>query len=431
MQRYDYRSLNQPQRAALLHRPGGDVAHVTPIVKEILLGVSQRGDEAVRHYTRQYDGVDLASFRTAKDEFVRATSKVKEGVKRAILDAAASIRAYHVPQTPKALRIQTRPGVQCTLEWRPIQRVGLYVPGGSAPLVSTLLMLAIPANIAGCAEIAVFTPPQRDGSVSYEILFAAEVLGIHAVFKIGGAQAIGAMAFGTETVPMVDKIFGPGNRFVSVAKALVAQPPYNVAIDMIAGPTELLIIADDSSDPDWVACDLLSQAEHGADSQVVLVTPSESLADCVQQKLSEQVSSLPRSAIARTALETSRMVIVADMQEAIEFSNHYAPEHLIVATDSASSLAPKIVNAGSVFLGPLTSVVFGDYASGTNHTLPTAGTASAIGGLTVGSFVKPVFFQTVTEQGLQSLSQTTEILAQAEGLEGHARAARIRRAKRD
>ena len=431
MKKFDYRSLNQSQRNALLKRPGGEFTDIMPTVKEVLLGVSQRGDDGVRQYSRQFDGVDLSSFRPTEDEFARAKSSLQEDTKQAILDAAVSIRTYHAAQFPQSIEIQTRPGVECRLEWRPIHRVGLYVPGGSAPLVSTLLMLAIPARIAGCEEIVLCTPPQRDGSVSNEILFAADELGIHSLFKIGGAQAVGAMACGTETVPKVDKIFGPGNRYVSAAKALVALPPYNVPIDMIAGPTELLIIADNSSDPKWIASDLLSQAEHGVDSQVVLVTPSSSLASSVEQNIEEQLSSLPRSTIARQALESSAIILVGSVDEAIEFSNQYAPEHLIIATDSASSLTGKITNAGSVFLGPLTSVVFGDYASGTNHTLPTGGSASATGGLTVGSFMKPIFFQTVTEKGLNSLAKTTAILAEAEGLEGHARAARMRGTYRD
>jgi histidinol dehydrogenase len=431
MKHYDYRSLNQSEREALLRRPGSDFSDIMSKVREVLLAVSERGDDAVRQFTRQFDDAELESFGPSENEFAQAKSSLKDNTKQAILDAAISIRAYHTPQFPQLLKVQTRPGVDCRLEWRPIRRVGLYVPGGSAPLVSTLLMLAIPAQIAGCQEIAVFTPPRHDGSVSFEILFAAEMLGITSVFKIGGSQAIAAMAFGTGSVPRVDKIFGPGNRYVAAAKAVVAQPPYNVSVDMIAGPTELLIIADDSSNPEWIASDLLSQAEHGVDSQVVLVTPSKSLKQSVEQRILEQLSSLPRSAIARQALENSAVVLVEDIDEAIRFSNLYAPEHLIIATKSAPSLVSTITNAGSVFLGRLTSVVFGDYASGTNHTLPTGGSASATGGLTVGSFMKPISFQTVAEEGLQSLARTTAILAEAEGLEGHARAARMREARHD
>jgi histidinol dehydrogenase len=431
MKQYNYRSLNQSKREALLRRPGSDFSDIMSKVREVLQAVSELGDDAVRQFTRQFDGAELESFGSSENEFAQAKSTLKENTKQAILDAAISIRAYHTPQFPQSVKVQTRPGIECSLEWRPIRRVGLYVPGGSAPLVSTLLMLAIPAQIAGCQEIIICTPPRRDGSVSLEILSAAEMLGIKSVLKIGGCQAVAAMAFGTGSIPKVDKIFGPGNRYVAAAKALVAQPPYNVAIDMIAGPTELLIVADDSSNPEWIASDLLSQAEHGIDSQVVLVTPSRSLINRVEMRMSEQLSTLPRSAIAQQALENSATVLVQDIDEAIRFSNLYAPEHLIIATKSAPSLASTITNAGSVFLGRLTSVVFGDYASGTNHTLPTGGSASATGGLTVSNFMKPIFFQTVAEEGLKSLAQTTAILAEAEGLEGHARAARMRGARHD
>ena len=431
MKQYDYRSLNHSERQALVKRPGSDLSDILPTVREVVQAVSERGDKAVRQYSWQFDGVDLETLRPTIDEFSRANSKLKQSTKEAILDAATSIRKYHIPQVPNPLLVQTRPGVQCSLEWRPIRHVGLYVPGGSAPLVSTFLMLTIPAQIAGCPEIIVCTPPRSDGSISDEILFAADALGIRSLYKIGGSQAIAAMAIGTNSVPKVDKIFGPGNRYVSATKAIVAQSPYNVAIDMIAGPTELLIIADDSSDSSWVASDLLSQAEHGVDSHVVLVTPSALLARSVEQEIANQLTSLPRSTIARRALESSAIVVVADIDEAIEFSNDYAPEHLIIATSSAASVMSRIVNAGSVFLGSLTSVVFGDYASGTNHTLPTGGTATASGGLMVSHFMKPIFFQTVNEEGLTALAQTTASLAEAEGLDGHARAARMRGSKRD
>ncbi len=431
MKQYKYRSLNNSERAALLKRPGGDFRDILPIVTKVLEDVRRRGDEAVRQYSRDFDGVNLSSYQVQSDEFAVGDSLVNERTKRALRDAAASIRQYHLAQIPQSHQVQTRPGVVCSLEWQPINRVGLYVPGGSAPLVSTLLMLVIPALIAGCREIIVMTPPRQDGTVSPEILFAASMLGVTTLFKIGGSQAIGTMAFGTETVPKVDKIFGPGNRYVAAAKALAAQPPFNVPSDMIAGPTELLIIADDSCDPAWVASDLLSQAEHGIDSQVVMVTPSCSFADHVERCLQDQLPSLPRSGIAWQALQNSAVILVENIEEAVEFSNLYAPEHLIIATNSASQIKGRITNAGSVFLGPLTSVVFGDYASGTNHTLPTGGTASATGGVTVGSFMKPIFFQTVSADGLNSLTETTAILAEAEGLVGHASAARMRGSKRD
>jgi histidinol dehydrogenase len=426
MKQHNYRSLSNSERSALLKRPGGDFSDILPIVTRVLEEVRRRGDDAVQRYTREFDSVELSSYQVLPDELATGEYLVNEKTKQALRDAASSIRQYHIPQVPQSYHVQTRPGVSCTLDWRPINRVGLYVPGGSAPLVSTLLMLVIPAVIAGCKEIVVMTPPRSDGTVSPEILFATSMLGVSSIFKIGGSQAIGAMAFGTETVPKVDKIFGPGNRYVAAAKAFVAQPPFNVPSDMVAGPTELLIIADESSNPRWVASDLLSQAEHGRDSQVVLVTPSVSFANNVEQCLQEQLSSLPRSGIAKLALKNSPVILVESIDEALEFSNLYAPEHLIIATNSASQFEGRITNAGSVFLGPLTSVVFGDYASGTNHTLPTGGTASATGGVTVGSFMKPIFFQTVTADGLNSLVETTAILAEAEGLTGHANAARMR-----
>ena len=400
-------------------------------MNDVFRAVSQRGDEALRSFARQFDGVDLESFRVPREAIARSQSTLQSERQAAILDATDSIRSFHALQIPRSVHVQTRPGVHCDLEWRPIRRVGLYVPGGSAPLVSTLLMLAIPATIAECPEIAVFTPPHRDGSVSAEILFAAHTLGVDSLYTLGGAQAVAAMTYGTESVSKVDKIFGPGNRFVTAAKALAAQPPTNVAIDMIAGPTELLIIADESSNANWIASDLLSQAEHGADSQVVLVTTSRSLARKVMTNIDEQLQSLPRSVIAKQALDSSMVVVVDDLDEAVDFSNAYAPEHLIIATRNAEDLRPRIVNAGSVFLGPLTSVVFGDYASGTNHTLPTAGSAAGAGGLTVSDFMKPIFFQTISSDGLESLVKTTAVLAEAEGLEGHARAARSRELTHD
>ena len=421
-----YKDLDDLARSALMKRPAVQSVGVATAAADVIQNVADGGDRTIRRYTKEFDGVELLSFRALPEEIKHAQATVAEETRRAIEDSVSAIRAFHLSQIPRPSRVETRQGVECRLEWKPIRRVGLYVPGGSAPLVSTLLMLAVPAQIAGCDEIAVFTPPRRDGSISPEILFALDLLGIPSLFKIGGAQAIAAMAVGTESIPRVDKIFGPGNRHVAAAKAVVAQPPYNVAVDMIAGPTELLVVADGSSNAAWVAADLLSQAEHGADSQVILVTPSESFARRVDEQISGQLSNLSRSDIVRRSLESSQAIIVDDLEEAILVSNRYAPEHLVIATENAGELVPRISNAGSVFLGPLASVVFGDYASGTNHTLPTGGTAVASGGLTVASFLKPIFIQRVTRPAVRSLVQTAATLAQAEGLDAHAKAAQMR-----
>ncbi|MBI3765518.1 MAG: histidinol dehydrogenase, partial [Ignavibacteriales bacterium] len=425
MKRYVYKSLTATEIKALVQRPGGDFSDILSSIKVILEEVSAKGEDALKHFTLQFDGIQLQDLRVSEREFGNVHHRIDSKTKQAIFDAADAIRAYHCPQVPQPIEIETRPGVTCRLEWRPIQRVGLYIPGGSAPLISTVLMLGIPARIAGCEEIILCTPPSSKGMVAAEIVFAADTLGIKNVFNIGGAQAIAAMALGTSSIPKVDKIFGPGNRFVTAMKSLIARPPYNVTIDLLAGPTELLIIADEIAKPQWIAADLLSQAEHGGDSHVVLVTTSPLLAERVEQEISKQLSDLPRCVTARQALNNSFILLVRDLDEAIEFSNHYAPEHLILAVTDPDSLASKVKNAGSVFLGSMSSVVFGDYASGTNHTLPTGGLAAAVGGITVGNFMKPIFFQTISPKGLRSLATTVTTLARAERLEGHVRAVEI------
>lgn len=347
-------------------------------------------------------------------------------VEQSLRYAGTNIEKFHKLQLPTAVETETSAGVFCRLEWRPIRRVGLYIPAGSAPLASTVLMLAIPARIAGCPDIVLCTPPMPSGDASPAILCAASMCGITNIFKVGGAQAIAAMGLGTETIPKVDKLFGPGNRYVAAAKALLSQPPHNIAVDMIAGPSELLVIADETANPRWLAADLLSQAEHGADSQVVLVATSRAVAEAIELEMARQIRSLERKPISSQALENSFIVLTSSVEKAIEFSNLYAPEHLMLAVRDADQLASRVMNAGSVFIGHASSVVFGDYVSGTNHTLPTGGTAAASGTLTIQSFMKPIAFQTVTQQGLASVAPVAASLARLEGLEAHARAAVIR-----
>ncbi len=422
MKRYRKEQLNPAELKLLCKRPGAEYSEILPVLNNVLQEVLVRGDNALREFTKKFDNATVSEFRVSENEFEQARSCVSQKTKDAILSASDAIKKYHECQLPKPFNIKTEPGVECWMEWRAIQRVGLYIPGGSAPLISTVLMLGIPATIAGCNEIILCTPPSSNGSISSEILFAGESLGIKNVFKVGGAQAITALAVGTESIHKVDKIFGPGNRYVSAMKSLVAQPPTNVSIDMIAGPTELLIIADETSNPAWIAADLLSQAEHGADSQVVLVTTSELLAEHVEKEIAHQLTTLPRHTIAEEALEKSFVLVVKDLDDAFEFSNEYAPEHLSVAIENAEIYSNLITNAGSVFMGTRSSVVFGDYASGTNHTLPTSGFAKSVGGITVQNFMKPIFFQSISELGLSSLGEIVTTLARAERLEAHAQA---------
>lgn len=420
------RSLSRSAMQALYDRPGNDDADIHAEVASILRNVEEHGDVAIQESTMEFDRADVSHSAVSVEEFTRAREEGIPAVKEAILRARESLTIFHRLQKPAPVEITTMPGVQCRLEWRPIERVGLYVPGGTAPLISTVLMLGIPAIIAECPEIILCTPPRPDGTVCPDILVAASTLGLTSVFKIGGALAIAAMAVGTESVPKVAKIFGPGNRYVAAMKSLVSKQPRSVTIDMIAGPSELLVIADGSANPQWIAADLLSQAEHGIDSPVILVTTSVSIAEEVLKQVALQLSSLPRMAIASQAIEQSYILLVETIEEAVEFSNSYAPEHLMLATEDPASIVGRVVNAGSVFLGSMTSVVFGDYASGTNHTLPTSRTAVSSGGLTVRDFLKPIFIQNVTQQGLASLSTTVKQLARAEGLEAHSRAIEVR-----
>jgi histidinol dehydrogenase len=426
MREYILEERPNAELISLVRRAPDDLNDVLLAAREIIDSVNANGDRALLAYSRKFDDVQLDNIRVSDQEIQQAEDSVSSEVRRSLQEAAANIEKFHKLQLPTAVETETAPGVFCRLEWRPIRRVGLYIPAGTAPLASTVLMLAIPARIAACPEIVLCTPPLRSGTAAPEILCAAAMCQIKNIFKVGGAQAIAAMGLGTETIPKVDKLFGPGNRYVAAAKALLSQPPHNIAIDMLAGPSELLVIADETANPRWIAADLLSQAEHGADSQVVLVTTSSTVAEEVQQELARQVRLLKRSSISRRALDNSFIVLASSLERAVEFSNLYAPEHLMLAVSDPERLACKVMNAGSVFIGSASSVVFGDYASGTNHTLPTAGTAAASGTLTVQSFMKPLAFQTITQQGLASVAPVAARLARAEGLEAHARAAALR-----
>lgn len=408
----------------LLTRPAFDAAALTAKVQMVLDGVRTGGDAAVANYTQSFDGVSITNAIVTTDEIASAIESLDPALKNAIALAAKNIRCFHEAQVSETLKVETMPGVSCWRKSVGIDKVGLYIPGGSAPLFSTVLMLGIPAVIAGCKEIVLCTPPAKDGSVHPAILYAASIVGITAIYKIGGVQAIGAMAYGTETVPQVSKIFGPGNQYVTAAKQLVQQS--GIAIDMPAGPSEVCVLADETCNPAFVASDLLSQAEHGPDSQVLLVSTSKVVVAKVLEAVETQLAALPRKDIAAKALENSRAIIVENMERAIFIVNNYAAEHLILACKNDEEVAEKITNAGSVFLGNYSPESVGDYASGTNHTLPTSGYARAYSGVSVDSFVKKITYQKLTEAGLQSIGAAVETMAGAEGLEAHKNAVTIR-----
>jgi histidinol dehydrogenase len=411
-------------RASILQRPAIDNSSLQEKVRSVMDEVKQKGDEAVRKFTQQFDGVSLPDFIVSVEEMEEAVAKLPAELKSAIRQAAANIQLFHEKQLSAYEITETMPGVKCWRKSIGIEKVGLYIPGGTAPLFSTILMLGIPARIAGCKEVILCSPPDRDGKLHPAILFAAQLTGITRIYRIGGVQAIAAMAFGTETVPKVYKIFGPGNQYVTCAKQMVQQE--GIAIDMPAGPSEVCVLADQTADPSFIAADLLSQAEHGADSQVLLVTDDESLVEKVADELQKQLSLLPRKEFASRALENSSAVVVKDISEAIDLVNEYAAEHLIIACADDESIAEKITNAGSVFLGHYSPESVGDYASGTNHTLPTNGFAKAYSGVSVDSFVKKVTYQKLSKQGLQQIASTVVLMAEAEGLDAHANAVRVR-----
>jgi histidinol dehydrogenase len=408
----------------LIARPVMDFRDIEAIVQPILERVRREGDQALRDYTRQLDKVDLESFRVSYEEIELARRQVSPELQSAILTAKRNIETFHRAQLSEPETIETMPGVTCWRKSVGIQKVGLYIPGGTAPLFSTVLMLGVPAQLAGCREVVLCTPADRQGNVHPAILYAANLVGIGRIYKLGGAQAIAAMAYGTETVPRVYKIFGPGNQYVTVAKQLINRE--GTAIDMPAGPSEVAVYADEGADPAFVAADLLSQAEHGRDSQVILVTESEALITAVLAAVAEQTARLPRQAITEGALANSRAILVKNQSEAIELLNEYAAEHLILARQDAEAVAEQITNAGSVFLGYYTPESAGDYASGTNHTLPTNGFARAYSGVSVDSFVKKITFQQISPEGLQNVGPAVEVMAAAEELAAHKLAVSIR-----
>ena len=407
----------------LLDRPGLETREIEPQVQVVLDAVKTRKDEALYDYTRQFDGVELSSLRVSAEEMA-AGETLDESLKAAIIQAGTNITAFHQAQTEQVVVVETMPGVRCWRRSVPIEKVGLYAPAGSAPLFSTVLMLGIPARLAGCPQIVLCSPPGKDGKIHPAILFAAALVGIDQVFKVGGIQAIAAMAYGSESIPRMDKIFGPGNQYVTMAKQLVNRQ--GVAIDMPAGPSEVLILADSTADPGFVAADLLAQAEHGPDSQCILVSTSEALIERVRQEVARQLESTPRREIAEKALQNCRLIYMADPLRAMDFTNAYAPEHLIIMTADPLADGLRIRNAGSVFLGAMAPVSVGDYASGTNHTLPTNRGAVAYGGVSLDSFVKKITFQNISADGLRNIGPIVTTMARAEHLVAHSNAVSIR-----
>ena len=408
----------------IVERPHLDVSQLNQTVASVLADVKQRGDEAVKGYELKFDHVDLPSLEVTKAEIKEAETLVSEELKEAIRLAHSNIKTFHKSQRFRTKKVETQPGVVCWQKSISIEKVGLYIPGGTAPLFSTVLMLATPAKIAGCKEIVLCTPPNREGKVNPAILMAAKVAGVSKIFKAGGVQAIGAMAYGTESVPKVYKIFGPGNQYVMAAKQQVSL--HDVAIDMPAGPSEVCVIADETANTEFVAADLLSQAEHGIDSQVFLITTSHKVIDDVQKEVSRQLDLLPRKEIAQKTLENSQLVLVSSISEAIDLSNAYAPEHLIIQTEEYEKVAQKVINAGSVFLGKYACESAGDYASGTNHTLPTHGYATTYSGVNLDSYCRKVTFQHLTEEGVRNIGPAVELMAEAEQLDAHKNAMTVR-----
>ena len=415
---------SQEQIKKIIERPHLDVSQLNATVASVLADVKENGDKAVIAYEEKFDHVKLASLAVTEEEIDEAEALVSQDLKDALILAHKNIAKFHESQKFESSKVQTAPGVVCWQKSVAIEKVGLYIPGGTAPLFSTVLMLATPAKIAGCKEIVLCTPPNREGKVNPAILMAARVAGVSKIFKAGGVQAIGAMAYGTESVPKVYKIFGPGNQFVMAAKQQVSL--HDAAIDMPAGPSEVCVIADETSNAAFVAADLLSQAEHGIDSQVILISTSEDMIHQVEKELETQLAALPRHEIAEKTLVNSNFVLVHDKEEAMALSNAYAPEHLIIATSDFEALAEKVINAGSVFLGNFACESAGDYASGTNHTLPTHGYALAYNGVNLDSYNRKVTFQHLTEEGIKSIGPAVVCMAENEQLEAHANAMRLR-----
>jgi histidinol dehydrogenase len=408
----------------ILKRPVFEVSDLFGKVQTILNEIKVDGDEALRKFTLQFDGVKLDSFLVSEEELIEAELQIDAELKAAINLASKNIQAFHAAQTTQLKKIETTPGVVCWQKPVPIEKVGLYIPGGTAPLFSTVLMLAIPAQIAGCKEIVLCSPPNKDGKIHPAILYAAKISGVTQIYKLGGVQAIGAMAYGTQSIPKTYKIFGPGNQFVVAAKQLVNMN--NVSIDMPAGPSEVLVVADETSNAAFVASDLLSQAEHGADSQVVLVANNQEVVENVLTEIEIQIKNLPRGKTAAKALEHSILIVMENFEDQIDLINEYAPEHLIISTKNYPDYIDKITNTGSVFLGEYTPESAGDYASGTNHTLPTNGWARSYSGVNLDSFLKKITFQEISKEGLKKIGPSIEIMAAAEELEAHKNAVTLR-----
>jgi histidinol dehydrogenase len=422
--------VNRPDRKdwnKLLERPYVDNSAVLYTVQKVLEEVRKGGDNALRGFARQFDGVELQALQVSDEEIVEAGKALPDELKSAIRRAAENIKTFHATQLAEAERVTTMPGVECWRKGVGIEKVGLYIPGGTAPLFSTVLMLGVPAQLAGCKEIVLCTPSNKEGKVHPAILYTAQLVGVTKLFKVGGAQAIAAMAYGTDSIPAVYKIFGPGNQYVTAAKQLVQMQ--GVAIDMPAGPSEVCVLADESAEPSFVAADLLSQAEHGVDSQVLLVSTSEAVITACNQELEKQLEALPRREFAQKSLANSKAIVVGSIGEAIELVNAYAAEHLILSCRDAEGVAEKITNAGSVFIGNYSPESVGDYASGTNHTLPTNGFARAYSGVSVDSFVRKITYQKLSREGLEHIAQTVTTMAEAEGLQAHANAVAVRLSK--
>ena len=410
--------------STILERPTKTVDDIEATVKGIFKEVQFKGDIAVAKYTSLFDGVAVSDLEVSQSEIATAIATISDELKQAIQLAKSNIEKFHVAQKTNRVTVETIEGVNCWQEKRPIQKIGLYIPGGTAPLFSTVLMLAVPANLAGCSEIVLCSPPDKKGNINPAILYAANLCGVTKILKVGGIQAIAGMTFGTVTIPKVYKIFGPGNQFVTVAKQLATQ--FGVAIDMPAGPSELLIVADDTAVPAFIASDLLSQAEHGADSQVILVSTSKTLIDAVELEIQSQIEVLPRKAIAEKAIANSKLIFVDNDTVALELINEYGPEHFIICTKDEAFYVDKIANAGSVFIGNYTPESAGDYASGTNHTLPTNGYAKNYSGVNLDSFTKSMTFQKISAVGIQNIGSAIEIMAEAEGLQAHKNAVTLR-----
>ncbi|QXP58935.1 histidinol dehydrogenase [Olleya sp. HaHaR_3_96] len=421
------KTINNPEKATwsdILQRPTQTVNDIEATVTQIFEDVQRNGDQAVAKYTQLFDGAELKTNIVTVEEVEAASAKVSKPLKEAIQQAKSNIEAFHTAQKTEKVSVQTTEGVNCWQEKRAIQKVGIYIPAGTAPLFSTVLMLAVPAQIAGCKEIVLCSPPNKEGKIANEILYAAQLCGVTKIIKVGGIQAIAGLTFGTASIPQVYKIFGPGNQFVTVAKQLSTK--YGVAIDMPAGPSELLVVADDTANASYVASDLLSQAEHGADSQVILVSTSQKLIDAVAEEIQLQLKALPRQDIAQQAIDNSKSILVETDAIALDLINQYGPEHFIVCTDNNDFYVDGIENAGSVFIGNYTPESAGDYASGTNHTLPTNGFSKAYSGVNLDSFTKAITFQNITKQGLLNIGNTIELMAEAEGLQAHKNAVTIR-----